>query len=96
MNMEIAARRFLSFFGLKNQLDKLKEETDEVIDSIKNGDFEERVSELADLRNIMAQLEVYTAECEGCSLKVLDSLIVEERVRKNIRTEERIKTGWYK
>lgn len=96
MDFESYARRFLAHFGVRTPCAKIIEEAIELNDSIINSDgLEACVSELADVRNIYDQLEVYVADRANLSVSEVDALVVEERIRKNERTQNRIESGYY-
>ena len=80
-------------FSLENQLEKLKEECDELIEAIKEYDGSESsrehiVEETGDVQNVLNQFKLV--------FKISDKELIPTMIFKNDRTLERIESGYYK
>ena len=86
--------RILLNFGLKNQIEKLKEEFNELIESVEENDREHVVEETADVQNVLNQ---FKSICEMIKnlYEITDDELLPVMDFKNNRTLERMKTGYY-
>ena len=79
--------KILLHFGLEHQLEKLKEEVDELIEAIKENNREHIIEETADVQNVLNQFKAL--------YEITDFNLVPVMEFKRDRTINRIESGYY-
>ena len=82
-------------FGLENQIEKLKEEFNELNEAIEENNREHIVEETADVQNVLNQFKV-VCELVKKIYTITDDELSPVMEFKNDRTLERINSGYYK
>ena len=85
------ALAILRHFGYENQIEKLKEEMQELLEALKDGDITDIIEESADVSNVLLQFMEYH------SIKNPDIYAQYEKAKeeKQQRTIKRIEAGYY-
>lgn len=88
MNISESLKHIYNHFGEEAQLEKLREEVEELIEAIKEKDLQHITEEIADVYVVIAQIEsIYGIDTNE---------VIEICETKMERTLERIKSGYYK
>lgn len=74
-------------FGKTNQIEKLREEVEELIEALVNGTHEEQTEEYADVALVLQQLRL------AHSIATVEIMTVQDK--KVLRTLDRIESGYY-
>jgi NTP pyrophosphatase (non-canonical NTP hydrolase) len=77
----------LNHFGFENKLDKLKEETNELLEAIQEDDRQHTLEEMADVLIVIQQIAIYYGFTEEALGEMYENKIN--------RTIKRIETGFY-